>query len=227
MPEAELRLLVTSLAEAVCSGLVYACRNLQVEEAASLRARLAEVDRALLLIDSEPITADWRRALVRLADDGDTHAMLRGFAVRRLYDQGVLAGEDAGRHLSRALSRAVPPIEAGHWLDGFLGEASQVLLYDEVLVGLIDTWICGLGEEDFVVLLPMLRRAFSGFDRSERRRLLDSLRAPMRTATATPGGNGEPLLPAPPQAVADAPGFTAALPLLLAILGLEPRKETP
>lgn len=225
MPEAELRLLVTSLAEAVCSGLVYACRNLQTEEAASLRTRLAELDRALLLIDSEPITADWRRALIRLADDGDTHAMLRGFAVRRLYDKGVLAGEDAGRHLSRALSRAVPPIEAGHWLDGFLGEASQVLLYDEVLVALIDAWICGLGEEDFVALLPMLRRAFSGFDRSERRRLLDSLRQPVRTAT--PGGNGEPLLPAQPQAVADAPGFAAALPLLLTILGLDTRKEAP
>jgi hypothetical protein len=225
MPEAELRLLVTSLAEAVCSGLVYACRNLQVEEAASLRTRLAEVDRALLLIESEPITTDWRRALIRLADDGDTHAMLRGFAVRRLYDQGVLEREDAGRHLSRALSRAVPPIEAGHWLDGFLGEAGQVLLYDEVLVALIDAWICGLSEEDFVALLPMLRRAFSGFDRSERRRLLDSLRAPVRTAI--PRGNGEPLLPAPPQAVAEAPGFAAALPLLLTILGLEARKETP
>jgi hypothetical protein len=215
MPAGALRLLVVSLAEAVCSGLVYACRNLQAGEAASLRGRLAELDRALLLIESEPITADWRRALRRLGDDADSHAILRGFSVRRLYDQGEIAGPEAGRHLSRALSRAVPPIEAGHWLDGFLGEGGQVLLYDRVLVDLIDAWICRLGEEDFVALLPMLRRALAGFDRSERRRLLDSLCAPVRMAA--PGGNGQPLLP---EAASQAPGFEAALPLLLTILGL-------
>ena len=56
MPADALRLLVTSLAEAVCSGLVYACRSLQVEEAAALRSKLTELDRAILLIESEPIT---------------------------------------------------------------------------------------------------------------------------------------------------------------------------
>jgi hypothetical protein len=215
-----LRLLVTSLAEAVCSGLVYACRNLQAEEAAALRARLAELDRAVLLVESEPITADWRRALARLSDDGDSHAILRGFAVRRLYDQGELAGPEAGRHLSRALSRAVAPLQAGHWLDGFLGEGGQVLLYDAALVEMIDAWICGLGEDDFVALLPMLRRAFASFDRSERRRLLDSLRQPVRVTV--PGSNGQPVLA---EAPSDAPGFAAALPLLLAILGLDARRE--
>jgi hypothetical protein len=152
------------------------------------------------------------------SDDGEASAVLRGFAVRRLYDQGELIGPDAGRHLSRALSRALPPLEAGQWLDGFLGESGRVLLYDEVLVALIDAWICGLGEEDFVALLPMLRRAFAGFDRSERRRLLDSLRQPARVAG--PGGSGEPPLTAAPAPANAPPGFEAALPLLLTILGL-------
>src|SRR5262245_18993182 len=103
MPADELRLLVNSLAEAVCSGLVYACRSLQVEEAVALRAKLAELDRAILLIESELISTDWRRALQRLADDRETQAMLRGFAVRKLYDQGELPTAEAGLQLSRAL----------------------------------------------------------------------------------------------------------------------------
>jgi Family of unknown function (DUF5682) len=218
MPVGELRLLVTSLTEAVCSGLVYACRSLQVDEAAALRARLGELDRAILLIESEAITNDWRRSLKRLADDGETHAILRGFAVRRLYEQGELGAPEASRYFSRALSRAVPPIEAGQWLDGFLGEAGQILLYDAVLVGLIDAWIIGLSEEDFIALLPMLRRAFSSFDRSERRRLLDSLRQPMQPVQDV---NGQSALVGP---ASDTPGFEAALPLLLTILGLA-RKE--
>src|SRR5262245_46386613 len=103
MPADELRLLVNSLAEAVCSGLVYACRSLQVEEAVALRAKLAELDRAILLIESELISTDWRRALQRLADDRETHAILRGFAARKLYDQGELPTAEAGLQLSRAL----------------------------------------------------------------------------------------------------------------------------
>jgi hypothetical protein len=221
MPAEELRLLVTSLAEAVCSGLVYACRSLQPEEAAALRTRLAELDQAVLLIESGPVAADWRRALRRLADDGETHAILRGFAVRRLYDQGEVSGPEAGRYLSRALSRAVPPTEAGHWLDGFLGEAGQILLYDTVLVGLIDAWLCGLDQEDFTALLPMLRRAFSGLDRSERRRLFDSLRQPSPAAARAIADGG----PAPVEAPSAASGFEAALPLLLTILGLDAKEK--
>jgi hypothetical protein len=220
MPVDELRLLVTSLTEAVCSGLVYACRSLQIEEAAALRGKLAALDRAVLIIESEPITAAWRRALKRLANDNDARAILRGFAVRALYDQGELAAAEAGGHLSRALSRAVPPSEAAHWLDGFLGEAGQILLYDTVLVGLIDAWIGGLSEDDFVALLPMLRRAFASFDRSERRRLLDSLRQPV---PASAGANGQ--FAVAPSAALDAPGFEAALPLLLTILGLDAEKQ--
>jgi hypothetical protein len=221
MPADELRLLVTSLAEAVCSGLVYACRSLQVEEATALRVKLGELDRAILLIESAPISLDWRRALHRLADDRDAHPLLRGFAVRRLYDQGGLPAPEVGRSLSRALSHAVPPVEAGHWLDGFLGEAGQVLLYDTVLIGLIDAWITGLGEDDFIPLLPMLRRAFAGFDRSERRRLLDSLRQPIRPASQ---GDKDQFVVAA-SAELGTPGFEAALPLLLTILGADVREQ--
>jgi hypothetical protein len=221
MPAQELRLLVTSLAEAVCAGLVYACRNLQTEEAEALRGALAELDRSLLLLDDEHLTTDWRRALSRLADDAQVHATLRGFAVRALYDQGTLAVAATGNYLSRALSRAVPPIEAGLWLDGFLGNAGQILVHDAALAGIIDGWIGALGEDDFTALLPMLRRAFSSIDRVERRRLLDMLRRPL--ASASLSGDGEPASTPEPAS----PGFEAALPLLLTILGIDREGPQP
>lgn len=212
MPADELRLLVTSLTGTVCAGLNYACRSLRHEEAGTLRGKLVELDRAVALIDSEPIAGDWRRALRQAADDAACHALLRGFAVRALYDRGALAAADTGDHLSRALSRAVPPNEAGDWLDGFLGGAGQVLLHDAQLLRLIDQWIAGLAEEGFVELLPMLRRAFSGLDAGERRRLLDGVGRPALAAA----GAAEPAT-----ADTDAPGFAAALPLLLTILGID------
>ncbi|MGH6816323.1 MAG: DUF5682 family protein, partial [Hyphomicrobiaceae bacterium] len=69
MPAAELRLLVVSLAEAVCAGLVYACRNLQPAEAEALREKLAALNEALTLLDADATAQDWLRALHGLAGD--------------------------------------------------------------------------------------------------------------------------------------------------------------
>src|SRR5262249_51491831 len=160
---------------------------------------------------SEHLTDDWRRALARLADDAEAHALLRGLAVRALYEQGVLDAPETGLHLSRALSRAVPPSEAGQWLDGFLGRAAQGLLYDPAPAGRTEGGIGALAGDDFRALLPMLRRAFASIARNERRRLLDGLRAPMRSAAAA-GDGRHPAVPDPA-----APGFAAALPLILTI----------
>ncbi len=215
MPREELLLLVTSLSEAVCSGLVYACRNLQAEEAAHLRGTLGELDRALPLLEGAPLTEDWRRALQRLADDTDAHPLIRGFALRALHDQGVITVEETSRYLSRALSRAVPPSEAGEWLDGFLGATGGLLLHDVALLALIDDWLADLDEDAFMALLPMLRRAFASIDRTERRHLLDLL---LRPASARAGG--APQHAAPVDEVT--PEYLEALPLLLTILGANP-----
>ena len=119
----------------------------------------------------------------------------------------------------RALSPAIAPDLAGDWVDGFLGDSGQILLHDDVLRGLIDQWLAEIGEEAFTALLPVLRRAFSSFDMSERRRLLDLI-----VKTAPPTGDGVARArggsaPAP-TGVQDAPGFDQALPLLYTILGL-------
>jgi hypothetical protein len=217
MPAEELTLLVTSLAEAVCSGLVYACRNLQAYTAEALRTTLAELDRSLVVLDNEHLTSDWRRALQKLADDSADHPMLRGLAVRALHEQTVIPPEQTSGYLTRALSRAVPPLEAGLWLDGFLGRSGHVLLYDAVLAGLIDSWIGEIGEDDFTALLPALRRAFSEIDRLERRRLLDLLGKPPKAASSG----------AATQEGTSAPAFEAALPLLLSILGIEQKELQP
>jgi hypothetical protein len=70
-------------------------------------------------------------------------------------------------------------------------------------------------EEEFTNLLPVLRRAFSSFDRSERRRLLDELGKTPAAAIEVPAPAS-----AAPQGT-DAPGFAAALPLLMTILGAD------
>jgi hypothetical protein len=156
-----LRLLVTSLTEAVCAGLVYACRNLQAEVAGDLRAKLGRLDVAMNLIEDAELSDAWRRALGLVADDASAHPLLSGQATRALYDHGALAPEPAALHLSRALSHSVPTQTAGDWLDGFLGQSGQILLHDRTLRQIIDTWLISIRAQEFTNLLPVLRRALA------------------------------------------------------------------
>ena len=218
IPVVELRLLVVSLVEAVCAGLVHACRRLQPPEAEALRSVLVAVDQALALLDRAASTEAWLCALGGLANDGEGDELLRGFAVRSLHDRGALMVEAAVAHLSRALSPAVPPLAAGRWLEGFLGQTGQVLLHDADLRTLTSNWLTALDEETFTNLLPMLRRAFGALDATERRRLLDAV---SREPVVAPGDLPDAGSPRPVRAGETAPGFAAALPLLLTILGLD------
>ncbi len=221
MPIEELRLLVVSLAEAVCAGLVHACRRLQPPEAESLRQALVGLDQALTLLDRAATTDAWQRSLAALADDGEGDQLLRGFAVRALYDRAALDAKATGGYLSRGLSRSVPPAEAGRWLEGFLGQAGQVLLHDAELRGVVGDWLAGLDEDIFMSTLPMLRRAFTSLDASERRRLLDEV---VKEPVVRRESDGSTTHSA--DAGALAPGFVAALPLLLTILGLDREKPS-
>lgn len=109
------------------------------------------------------------------------------------------------------------PLDAGQWLEGFLGTTGHTLLHDKTLRAIIDGWMCALGADDFMVVLAKLRRAFGTLDKMERCRLLDDIR---RTVV----GASVPVTVAP-QTAHDigAPGFAAAVPLLLKILGIAPK----
>lgn len=222
-PLEPLRLLVTSFVEQVCAGLVYACRGLQSEAAEVMRSALAGLNVAIGLIDDATMKAAWRQALKQVAHDPSAHSLLAGLAVRILYDASALSPEEAAASLSRALSPSVPPAAAGAWIDGFLGSGGQILIHDHVLRQIIDQWLVAIGEEDFTNLLPVLRRGFSGFDRAERRRLLDEIakaRAEASPHTAPPSAG------ASTGDAGDAPGFAATLPLLMTILGVKRKPET-
>ncbi|MGJ5175660.1 DUF5682 family protein [Bradyrhizobium oligotrophicum] len=224
LPTEALRLLVISLIEAICAGLVYACRNLQADVASDLRGRLARLDVAIGLIEDAGLREGWSRALASVATDASAHPLLKGQASRALYDQGIVSPEQTALSLSRALSHSVPTLEAGDWLDGFLGQSGQVLLHDQALRRIIDGWLAAIDGEAFNNLLPVMRRAFASFDRSERRRLLDELAKQRPLAVSAPSDTMplQPLAPLP----AGAAGFDAALPLLLTILGTDrPIKE--
>ncbi|MBZ4323904.1 DUF5682 family protein, partial [Streptomyces huiliensis] len=82
--------------------------------------------------------------------------------------------------LGRALSPAVAPADAAAWIEGFTGGTEPggglLLLHDERLLGLIDTWLTGAPADAFTDVLPLLRRTFSGCEPALRRALGERIR---------------------------------------------------
>jgi hypothetical protein len=213
VPREALEALVSSMVAEVCAGLSLACQSLNEEAAQSMLASVQSFDSSIVLLDNQAQQQAWQRALTALEGDSFAAPHLRGYALRRLYDGGVRDADATAAAMSRALSRAVPALQAGQWLEGFLSRAAQLLIQDRVLFAIIDQWLLSVPEDGFVELLPVLRRAVMSFDKMERRHLLEEVkRGPVATTAA-----------APSRAVLteESPAFTKALPLLRLILGLD------
>ncbi len=209
VPVEPLTLLVKSLAVEVAVALVLGSQNLEEATARTLLSRITAFDRALDLLEDAALVSMWREALGKLHQVDAAAPLIRGWAVRRLYDCGDLDGDASETALLQALSPSVPPAAGASWLEGFLAGAGTVLLHDSRLMALIDTWLMSHGEEEFIGLLPALRRATNGFDKMERHRILDAV------AKGQAGGGSTAFK----GKISLSPQFAEALPLLALMLG--------
>lgn len=153
-------------------GLPGACTSLDDESAAAMRARIIAAHNAIRLLGNEGLWESWLSALHQTAlRDGMVHELLRGMAVRLLFDEQRLPVEEAARLMSLSLSAAAAPASASAWIEGFLNQSALVLLHDDALWGVLANWLDSLNDTHFTNILPMLRRTFSGFSAPERRQL--------------------------------------------------------
>ncbi len=172
-----LREVAEVMALRICTGLPRAVAGIDDETAGELRRRVDRVTASIgLLHESAPPGADdlrerWLSALRVLVDRPDIPGVLLGRIVRLLVDGGRL--DDAALRLGRALSPGVPADTKAGWVDGFFADGALLLIHDPELRGLLDGWIAGLGEKEFVALLPLVRRTFGTFSPTERRTLAE------------------------------------------------------
>ncbi|MFJ8093482.1 DUF5682 family protein [Streptomyces griseofuscus] len=160
----------------------------------------------------------WRGVLRGLAGRDAVAGVVRGRAVRLLMDEGELGAGEAARLMGVALSRGTPPVEAAAWIEGFVGGGGGLLLvHDERLLGLVDSWLTGVPAEAFTDVLPLLRRTFAAYDPGVRRTLGELVRRgpgeqsdPGARGLTAPGFGVEP----------DAGRADAVRPVLRLLLGI-------
>lgn len=167
----------------------------------------------------------WRAVLRVLALRDTAPGVIRGRAVRLLLDDGALAPEEAARLMGLALSPGTPPSAAAAWVEGFAGGGGGLLLvHDERLLALLDTWLTGVPADAFTDVLPLLRRTFAAYEPGVRRTLGELVRRGPggRTGGDTTQGATLPGFAAEP----DINRADAVVPVLRLLLGLDTRLDT-
>ncbi len=163
---------VDGLVARICIGLPGACSSLNDEAAAQMYERLNQVNSAISLLRKEDHVASWRQVLTQLAEkEGDLHNLLAGRSCRLLLDAGIFDAQEAARRMRLALSIVTEPHRSAAWVEGFLKGSGLLVLHDDKLWQVLDSWVTQLNDDTFTALLPLLRRTFSTFSAPERRQI--------------------------------------------------------
>ncbi|MBB6121808.1 DUF5682 family protein [Nocardiopsis algeriensis] len=202
-----LRTVAEQILRRVCVGLAPATHGLDDDAAAAFVRHIDRTNTAATLLGGDAL-AEWESALRALALRDTLPGRIAGRVNRMLSDAGHLAPEELRRRLGLAMSQGTEPAEAAAWLEGFLQGSGLILVHDDKMLGLIDTWLLGLPEERFTAVLPLLRRTFGGFDGAERREIGE---AAARLGTSEPAAEK---VHVPVDAERAAPALATALALL-------------
>ncbi|MCU0495603.1 MAG: DUF5682 family protein [Chloroflexaceae bacterium] len=202
----------------ICIGLVGACAALNDEAAAAMFERIVAVNSALRLLNNADQLAAWHIALARVADMAGSHGLVAGRCCRILLDAGSFSAEELARRLGLALSTAEQPTHAAAWIEGMLRGSGTLLVHDEVLFSVLDSWLSGIAPESFLQIVPLLRRTFASFEMAERRALGERAK---QVGAATTSNNGSITA-----ALAfDQQRAEAVLPLVARLLGIMVNEE--
>lgn len=155
----------------ILAGGILVCINIDEEAAAELLNKVVAMDYAMATLNDSEMSDMWKEFIRQMQHTAHVHPLLSGYASRLMYDKGEIAPEAMQHTLSFYSSVGNSPSDMAYWFEGFLRSSGSILLLDDKLWDLFNTWVCGLEEETFMELLPILRRTFSEFTSPERRKL--------------------------------------------------------
>lgn len=203
---------IDGLVARICAGLPAYCASLNDEAAESVLNNIIQVNSSIGLLGVEEQNRLWQECLVKLLEDESLHGIIAGRAARLLFDSRAVEQHEVMRRFGLALSIACEPGRAAAFADGFLRGSGLVLIHDPALLAIIDDWVSALPADQFIQVLPLLRRTFSSFAPPERRQIGERVK---RGESA--GGRS----PAQRSAALDEERADLVLPVMAGLLGLE------
>lgn len=157
-------------------GLPLSASGIDDDAAREVWRRMKAGEAAIRSLADPAFSEGWLDAAGRIATSDSAHGLLSGYAHRLLYDGRALDFDGLAGAMARALSPANAPAQAAAWVEGLLAGSSAFLIHDDRLRSIVDNWIRHVADDQFVQVLPLLRRTFAGFPAAERRLLGERLR---------------------------------------------------
>lgn len=165
-----LNMLYTMMGRILASGVLI-CINIDAEEAQEIEKALRSADYALKTLANKELLEMWLEFIEAVQQVTTVHALLSGAALRILREHQILKREDLERAISYYTSFSNDPKDMAFWLEGFLKDSGLVLVHDDELWMLVNNFLANLEAQQFIELLPILRRTFAEFSDTERRQL--------------------------------------------------------
>ena len=163
--------IVNSMIARVFISLPPACVGIDEEAATKMTEHVFQLNDSISLLNQDDQRKEWFATLQNICNHPSTAPMVSGYCTRILCDAKVLEGDELTNRFHFALSRSGNTSEAASWLEGFLKGSGTILILDNRLWSLVDQWVRKLSEDDFIALLPLMRRTFSQFSHAERRKI--------------------------------------------------------
>ncbi len=171
------RRVISSLVARIVIGFPGATSSLNDDAAETMFKHLLETHNAIQTLEDSTHREAWLGLLHTLVGQRGLHGLIAGRAARLLLEAGSLSHEDTAQQLGLAASRAAAPEAVAAWVDGFLRGSGAILVHDDALLGVLDSWIAELTGDNFQAILPLLRRTFSTFEAPERRNIGEKAKA--------------------------------------------------
>jgi Family of unknown function (DUF5682) len=168
-------IVVDGLVTRLCIGLPASCQSLDDDAAAQIFEAIQQTNGTIKLLQNPEHIENWRQVLLQIANQSSIHGLVQGRCCRLLFDDGSLDTEATSKRLSLALSIGTEPTAGAAWAEGFLRGSGLLLLHSDGIWQVLDAWVAGLSADNFVAVLPLLRRTFATFSSPERQQMGDKV----------------------------------------------------
>ena len=177
--EHELQQIIRSLCIRLMLALPQYCLSINDDFAQQTSQSLAKLYSILRILDQDELNQLWQQMLEKMLQQRLMNGYLHGYVTRLAQQQQLLDAPTLQDTLSFALSSGQSVQYSAAWFEGFIHEQALLLLHEQQLWQLVNTWLVQLDETQFIEILPILRRATSGFSPHESSKLAE--KASMQT----------------------------------------------